>query len=62
MQAFMWQDNLIGIAKFVNARMHEQDESIPHGQASDQPGVAGRISMRSHMVSPLLDWHYWYVV
>ena len=40
MLAFMWQDDLIGVAKFVNACLHKMNPS--EGQASDQPGVAGR--------------------
>jgi len=39
MQAFMWQDDLIGVAKYVNACVLQMN---PQGQASDQPGVAGR--------------------
>jgi len=41
MQAFMRQRNLIGVAKFVNACMNKLNPSL-QGQASDQPGVAGR--------------------
>ena len=41
MQAFMWQDDLIGIAKLVNACSQTMDPSF-EGQTSDQPGVAGR--------------------
>jgi len=41
MQAFMWQGDLIGVAKFVNACMNKMNPSL-QGQASDQPGVAGR--------------------
>ena len=40
MLAFMWQDDLIGVAKFVNACLHKMNPS--EGQTSDQPGVAGR--------------------
>ena len=40
MQAFMWQDDLIGVAKFVNMCLHRILEL--GGSASDQPGVAGR--------------------
>jgi len=41
MLAFMWQDDLIGVAKYtyVNACVLQMN---PQGQASDQPGVAGR--------------------
>ena len=39
MQAFMWQEDLIGIVKFINACLHKMN---PMGQTSDQPGVAGR--------------------
>ncbi len=39
MQAFMWQDDLIGVAKYVNACVLQMNHQ---GQASDQPGVAGR--------------------
>jgi len=39
MQAFMWQDDLIGVARYVNACVMRMN---PQGQASDQPGVAGR--------------------
>ena len=41
MQAFMWQENLIGLAMLVNACLHEMNPS-PTGQTSDQPGMAGR--------------------
>ncbi len=41
MQEFMWQDDLIGVAKFINACLHRMDPSF-EGQTSDQPGVAGR--------------------
>ena len=40
MLAFMWQDDLIGIAKLVNAYLQKMNPS--EGQTSDQPGVAGR--------------------
>ena len=40
MLAFMWQDDLIGVAKFVNACLQKTNPS--EGQTSDQPGVAGR--------------------
>ena len=40
MQQFMWQDDKIGVAKFVNACL--QKMSPCEGQTSDQPGVAGR--------------------
>ena len=39
MQAFMWQDDLIEIAKYVNACVLRMN---PQVQASDQPSVAGR--------------------
>ena len=38
MQAFMWQDDNIGIARFISACLRKTRE----GQTSDQPGVAGR--------------------
>ena len=38
MMAFMWQDDKIGIARFINACLRKTRES----QTSDQPGVAGR--------------------
>ena len=41
MQAFMWQEDLIGIAKFINACLHKMKPSS-EGQTSDQLGVAGR--------------------
>ena len=40
MLAFMWQDDLIGVAKFVNACLHKMNPS--KGRAFDHPGVAGR--------------------
>ena len=40
MLAFMWQDDLIGVAKFVNACLQKMNPS--EGRTSDQPGVAGR--------------------
>ena len=39
MQAFMWQEDLIGIVRFINACLHKMN---PMGQTSDQPVVAGR--------------------
>ena len=39
MQAFMWQDDLIGVAKFVNACLRKMNPSF-EGPTSDQPGVA----------------------
>ena len=38
MTAFMWQDDNIGIARFINVCLRKTRE----GQTSDQPGVAGR--------------------
>ena len=41
MLAFMWQDDLVGVARFVNACVHNMNPS--EGQASNQPaGVAKR--------------------
>ena len=40
MLAFMWQDDLIGVAKFVNACLQKMKPS--EGRTSDQPSVAGR--------------------
>ena len=37
-QAFMWQDDKIGIARFINACLRKTRE----GRSSHQPGVAGR--------------------
>ena len=50
MLAFMWQDDLIGVAKFVNACIHKMNPS--EGQTSDQLGVAGRdvMSSRSDLI------------
>ena len=39
MQAVMWQEDLIGIVRFINACLHKMNSM---GQTSDQPGVAGR--------------------
>ena len=41
--AFTCQDDLIGVANFVNGCLHKMDPS--EGQASNQPGVAGRDAM-----------------
>ena len=41
MQAFMRQEDLIGVAKFVTACLRKMNPSY-EGQTSDQPGVAGR--------------------
>ena len=41
MQAFMWQDDMIGVAKFVNTCLQKMNPSF-EGQPSDQPGVVGR--------------------
>ena len=38
MQGFLWQEDLIGVAKYINACLRKTYE----GQTSDQPGVAGR--------------------
>ena len=40
MQAFMWQDDKIGVANFINACLQKMTPC--EGQTSDQPGVAGR--------------------
>ena len=37
---FMWQDDLISVAKIVNACLHKMNPL--EGQTSDQPDVAGR--------------------
>ena len=37
---FMWQDDLIGVAKYINACLRKMNPL--EGRASDQPGVAGR--------------------
>ena len=44
MQAFMWQDDLIAVAKFVNMCLNKVNLPLlgGRGSASDQPGVAGR--------------------
>ena len=42
MQAFMWQDDLIGIAEFVNMCLNKVNPPLLGGSAFDQPGVAGR--------------------
>ena len=42
MQAFMWQDDLIGVAKYVNMCLNKVNPPLSGGSASDQPGVAGR--------------------
>ena len=42
MQAFMWQDDLIGVAKFVNMCLNKVNSPLLWGSASDQPGVARR--------------------
>ncbi len=52
MQAFMWQDDLIGVAKYVNACVSRMN---PQGQASDQPGVAGRDVIRSDLITLLAE-------
>ena len=41
MQAFMWQADKVGVAKFINACLQKMNPSC-EGQPSDQPGVAGR--------------------
>ncbi len=41
MQAFMWQEDLIGVARFVNVCLYKMNPSF-EGQTSDRPGVAGR--------------------
>ena len=42
MQASMWQDDMIGVAKYVNISLHKLSPPPLGGSASDQPGVAGR--------------------
>ena len=42
MQAFIWQEELIGVAKFINACLKKVNPPLSLGSASDQPGVAGR--------------------
>ncbi len=44
MQAFMWQEDSIGIAKCVNACLHKMSRwKFIEGPTSDQPGVAGKV-------------------
>ena len=42
----MWQDDLVGLAKFVNDCLNKAYNAAagpsPDGQASDEPDVAGR--------------------
>ena len=40
MPTFMWQDDLIGVAKYIDAFLNRVKP--PSSSASDQPGVAGR--------------------
>ena len=40
MMAFMWQDDLIGVARLVNACLHKMH--LYEGQAFDQLGLARR--------------------
>ena len=42
MKGFLWQDDLIGVAKFVNMCLRKMNPPVLGGSASDQPGVAGR--------------------
>ena len=46
MRQFFWQDDLVSVAKFVQACLHRMHSNAPglssDGQASDQPDVAGR--------------------
>ena len=42
MLAFMWQIDLIGVAKYINACLNRVNPPPSGGSASDQPGVAGR--------------------
>ncbi len=37
----MWQEDSVGVAKFINACLHKMDLSF-EGQISYQPGVAER--------------------
>ena len=48
MQAFMRQDDLIGVAKFVNTCLQKINPSL-EGQKCDQPGVARRDATRSDL-------------
>jgi len=59
MQGFMWEEDLIGVAKFVTACMNKMNPSL-QGQASDQPGVAGRDVISSDLIysDQLLDAEY----
>ena len=57
MQAFIWQDNLIGVAsaKYANACLHKVN--LFEGQTSDQPGGAGRDVISSDLICvPLQSW------
>ena len=49
MQAFMWQEDLIGLAKFVNACMNKMNPSL-QDQASDQHGMAERDLRRFELI------------
>ena len=54
MQAFIWQDVLIGVAKFVNACVSQMSRWKAKCQASDQPGVAGRDLICSDLICFLI--------
>ena len=41
MQAFVWQDALIGVADFVDVHLNKKSPPLLRGPTSDQPGVAG---------------------
>ena len=49
MQGFMWEEDLIGVAKFVTACMNKMNPSL-QGQTSNQPGVAGRDVISSDLI------------
>ena len=46
--------DLIGVAKYLNACVHNLRHLNPQGQASDQPGAAGRIGICMYDPSDLL--------
>ena len=50
MLAFIWQDDLIGVAKFVNACLHKMNPFEGQAADHDQPGVAGRDVMCSDLI------------
>ena len=50
MQAFIWQDDLIGVAKLINTCLKKVKPPLSGGSAFDERSVAGRDVISSALI------------